>query len=116
MSQQNNDAAPGHLRQHQGVWSITLAMGTIPLEALSSVFQEEWGYVANGHAWQAVIEAYMRMHYPEDAARLRYDSEADMFCARSADIEPLKRIAQALRRMLDHPEELRTTLRQIDPD
>jgi hypothetical protein len=115
MSQLENDA-PGRLRHYQGVWSYTVAMGTAPLEDLSSVFQEKWGYAANGHAWQAVIEGYMRTRYPEDAARLRYDSEADMFCVRCNDVEPLKRIAQILRRMLEHPEELRATLQQIRPD
>ena len=91
-------------------------MGNSPVDVLSPIFEEVWGYEANGHAWQALLQTLVQTHHPEIAPLLSYDSEADMFCVRSSDAEQLKHVAQLVRMLLEDQKMLRTILLSREPD
>jgi hypothetical protein len=105
---------PGRLLEYEGTWRLILLVED--LDELSFLFQEEWGYEPNGASWEVVTETLVSMHFPELVPLLSFDSEADNFLVLCDDPEPLKTIAQMLRRLFLHPEELREALQKTEPD
>jgi len=114
MKKNIDEYKPGQLLEYNGTWTFVLSPEDV--DELSFLFLEEWGYEPNGHSWGAVIETVVNMHTPELVPLLTFDAEGDECWVRCSHPEPLKTIAQLLRKFALHPEELRRAIQQTEPD
>lgn len=58
------------------------------------------GHDGGGYAWQALVEDVLRDRDPELLGRVRFDPEADTFCAYGPDQEALRGVAVLIRALL----------------
>lgn len=114
MTKNDDEYRPGRLLEDGGKWMFILSPEG--MDELSPLFQEAWGYEPNGHSWGAVIETLVTMHFPDSVPLLHFDAEGDECWVMCTHSEPLRAIAQMLRKLSLHPEELREALQKTDPD
>jgi hypothetical protein len=74
-----------------GVFSLLLR----DLDVFSAPF-EAAGHSGSGSSWEAVARQVLESSLPDLEDRIDFDSEADMFCARSSDREALVRLGGVL--------------------
>lgn len=114
MARNDDEYKPGRMVEYDGEWMFVVRPEG--MDELSFLFQEEWGYEPNGHSWRAAVETLVSTHSPELVPLLEFDAEGDEFLVMCSHPEPLKTIAQMLRKLLLHPEELREALQKTEPD
>lgn len=114
MARSDDEDKLGELLEYEGEWMFVLSPED--MDALSFLFQEEWGYEPNGHSWGAVVETFVSMHSPGLLPLLHFGAEGDECWVTCSHPEPLLIIAQMLRKLFQHPEELREALQKTEPD
>lgn len=62
---------------------------------------EKAGFMGSGHDWNRLIEALIREQSPEILSYLNFDSEADMFCVYSENLESLQTISKLVEKFYD---------------
>nr|WP_302476098.1 Imm51 family immunity protein [Acinetobacter sp. Marseille-Q1618] len=77
-----------------------------PPDFQSQIFQSraDEGVEGNGYDWASLASAYVDKQLPELVEVVKFDPEADMFCAYSDDAEALKKFILIFRQALDKPE------------
>jgi Immunity protein 51 len=65
------------------------------LDMVSAAF-EAAGHSGNGYSWEAVARHIVESSLSELEDRIEFDSEADMFCATSADCDALAKLGGEL--------------------
>ena len=114
MSKNDDEYKPGWVFEFEGEWRFVLS--PLAMDELSFLFQEEWGYEPSGDSWMVVIKTLVNMHSPELVPLLIFDAESDECWVACSHPEPLGTIAQMLRKLFLHPEELREALQKTEPD
>ncbi len=104
--------APCKLIQYKDGWFGLLLTH---FDAAESTF-EAMGFPNNGHSWQSLVIGQVSRKLPEDSNRLEFDSEADMFVARSAERDVLERVAGLIWGLLADSTLLRGALSQTELD
>ncbi len=68
---------------------------------------EGLGYSGSGHDWTRVMSRLVDDKLPEVVATIDFDSEADMFCVRSNNLENLKKISALASSFYDDDEKMK---------
>jgi hypothetical protein len=74
-----------------GVFSLLMR----DLDDISGPF-EAAGHSGNGYSWESVARQVLESSMPDLEERIDFDSEADMFCARSSDRKALEKLGAVL--------------------
>lgn len=87
--------------EHENSCSVCLS----DLAFQSQIFQSraDGGVEGNGYDWASLASAYVDKQVPELVEVVKFDPEADMFCAYSDDAEALKKFILIFRQALDKP-------------
>jgi hypothetical protein len=74
--------------EHESSVSVCLNVG----EYKTDIFQtrEEDGFEGNGYDWTSLVKVFLDEKMPELTEVIKFDPEADMFCAYSSNTEALK--------------------------
>jgi hypothetical protein len=94
----------------RGVFSLLLG----DLDTYSSVFEAR-GHLGSGCSWEAVARVVVESSLAEYDDRIEFDSEADMFCARSKDRTALVKLAKLLAEATRSPKALGKLIAQVPP-
>lgn len=107
---------PGTLMKYEeGDFSLAFSVPNSDIESAELIF-DQMGYDTNGYAWDAVVDALVRMRAPDLVSKLNYNSEGSMFCVESSDPEALKQVAQLIRDALQNVDLLKEALKNADPE
>jgi hypothetical protein len=74
--------------QHENSVSVCLNVGEYKTEIFQS--REDEGFEGNGYDWASLAQVFLNELKPELIDIVRFDPEADMFCAYSGNREALK--------------------------
>lgn len=74
--------------EHESSVSVCLNVG----EYKADIFQtrEDEGFEGNGYDWASLAQVFISEKMPELNGIIKFDPEADMFCAYSSNFEALK--------------------------
>lgn len=74
--------------EHENSFSVCLNVG----EYKAAIFQtrEEEGFEGNGYDWTSLAQVFLEELMPDLVEIVKFDPEADMFCAYSSKAELLK--------------------------
>lgn len=75
---------------------------------------EAKGLMGGGYTWHGIVEAMIRMKYPEFAEQIGYDPESSMFCARSSNLAALRCVAVCIREAVTDASMLEEAIRNAD--
>jgi hypothetical protein len=78
-------------------------------------YLEERGFMAGGYTWHGIVEALVRVNYPDLVADLEYAPEGSMLAVRSANKQALKRVADLIRQAQQNQQVLRQGIDNADP-
>ncbi len=92
---------PFMLVDHQGKsWSVILNAGIYKAELFA--LREDEGFEGNGYDWASLASVFLEEQMPELAGIVRFDPEADMFCAYSGNKEALEAFAAGFKTACDN--------------
>lgn len=74
--------------EHENGVSVCLNVGEYRTEVFQS--REDDGFEGNGYDWASLAQVFLDELKPELIGLVRFDPEADMFCAYSSDANALK--------------------------
>nr|WP_246553806.1 immunity 51 family protein [Paenibacillus tritici] len=84
------------VEQENGGKSVILNVNIYKTEIFAA--REEEGFEGNGYDWGSLAAVFLEEKMPELAGIVRFDPEADMFCAYSSDGDALVAFATAFKR------------------
>lgn len=87
---------------HENSYSVCLTELNFKSEIIASRADE--GFEGNGYDWAALASTYVDKQLPELMDTIKFDPEADMFCAYSKDAEALRKFIVLFRHALDKTE------------
>nr|WP_281257780.1 immunity 51 family protein [Paenibacillus donghaensis] len=79
------------VEQDKGGMSVILTVGTYKEELFQ--LRENEGFEGSGYDWASLAAVFLEEQMPELSGTIRFDPEADMFCAYSADRAALQQFA-----------------------
>lgn len=74
--------------EHEKSVSICLSVGEYKTEIFQA--REEEGFEGNGYDWGSLAKVFLEEQKPELIEDVKFDPEADMFCAYSSNADALK--------------------------
>lgn len=74
--------------EHKNSFSVCLNLGEYKAEIFRT--REDEGFEGNGYDWEALAKVFLAEQKTELIEIIKFDSEADMFCAYSSNPETLK--------------------------
>nr|WP_295876556.1 immunity 51 family protein [uncultured Chitinophaga sp.] len=86
--------------EHEGSVSLCLNVGTYKTEIFQS--REEEGFEGNGYDWESLAHVFLQEQKPALAGIVKFDPEADMFCAYSLNKEALKEFALSFKQACEN--------------
>jgi len=95
----NNTYYPFTLSEHEGISSLLLT------DMKWGAFEKE-GFLGSGHDWNRLIRNLVKDKFPNRLKMLDFDSEADMFCVKSHNKEPLEKIVNLVSLFYDDENKL----------
>ena len=74
--------------EHENSVSVCLNVGEYKKEVFQT--REDEGFEGNGYDWASLAQVFLDELNPDLEGIVKFDPEADMFCAYSSDTEALK--------------------------
>ena len=74
--------------EHENSVSVCLNVGEYKTEIFET--REDEGFEGNGYDWASLAQVFLDELMPDWEKIVKFDPEADMFCAYSSDTEALK--------------------------
>ena len=91
------DFAPGRLIDYEdGIYGLVYS----EFPDFGDLFERK-GLQGGGDTWHGMVVHLLEEHAPDVLESLDFDPEANMFCARSDDLNALKAVALILRKLED---------------
>ena len=97
-----NTIQPFFWVEHENSCSVCLSDLNFKSEIIASRADE--GFEGNGYDWASLASTYVDKQLPELVDLVKFDPEADMFCAYSSDAEALKKFILSFKQALDKTE------------
>ncbi|WP_340026423.1 Imm51 family immunity protein [Paenibacillus sp. FSL K6-1096] len=100
--------------QDNGGKSVILTAGSYKTEVFAE--REDEGFEGGGYDWASLAAVFLEERMPELAQLIRFDPEADMFCAYSSDGDALVKFATAFKRACEDDELIRDLFSRAELD
>ncbi|WP_338019681.1 Imm51 family immunity protein [Paenibacillus piscarius] len=102
------------VEQDNGGKSVILNAGSYKSEVFAA--REDEGFEGGGYDWASLAAVFLEERMPELAQLIRFDPEADMFCAYSSDGDALVKFATAFKRACEDDELIRDLFSRAELD
>lgn len=86
--------------EHEKSVSVCLNVGEYKTEIFQT--REEEGFEGNGYDWASLAKVFLEERKSELMKFIKFDSEADMFCAYSSNIDALKTFIVAFKEICEN--------------
>jgi hypothetical protein len=100
--------------EHENSVSVCLSY----LAYKSEIFQarEEEGFEGNGYDWGSLASVFLEEQKPELIGIVKFDPEADMFCAYASDVHALKEFVLSFKQACENDEQIRDLFSRAELD
>lgn len=88
--------------EHEKSTSLCLSNLNYKAEIFDSRADE--GFIGNGYDWESLALVFLEEKMPDLIDTVKFDPEADMFCAYSSDSEALKKFALSFKEACENTE------------
>jgi hypothetical protein len=100
MTEFNKLISPFFWVEHENSVSVCLNVSNYKAEVFQT--REDEGFEGNGYDWGSLAKVFLDEKMPELSEIIKFDPEADMFCAYSSNTEALKTFIISFKKMCEN--------------